>query len=161
MLICSARRLAGRVAQITKPPITCTPLIARKGRCCTFWIMAELDEPSQTITRPKKQQKQGPKPDFFLALRVASPRVQDSMLAVQRSIEAHSPHMRGACVDVASSHLTLAVLHLPTEDDRQRAVQLLLALHDMLAQQSLLRPVHVTMAGLSHFANRVSSSTSA
>jgi hypothetical protein len=51
---------------------------------------------------------QAPRPNHFLALQVShEPSVVAAIQKVQAAVAAHSPHLKKACVEAASSHLTL------------------------------------------------------
>lgn len=58
-------------------------------------------------------------------------------------------------MDAQSSHLTLGVMALQSEDDMARAEAALRTLGDVLAQQGLLGPLELSLGGLSHFNNQV------
>ena len=49
-----------------------------------------------------------PRPNYFLALQVSqSPSVVAAIGKVHAAVSKHSPHLKKACVEAASSHLTL------------------------------------------------------
>lgn len=58
-------------------------------------------------------------------------------------------------MDAESSHLTLGVMALQSEDDMARAEAALRTLGVVLAQQGLLGPLELSLGGLSHFNNQV------
>lgn len=82
--------------------------------------------------------------------------VTGAIAAVQAALTAHSPHLKKACVEAASAHLTLGVMALPGEEQKQAAAAALAALADALEAQALLEPVEINLEGLSHFRNQVS-----
>ncbi|PRW56056.1 A-kinase anchor 7 isoform gamma [Chlorella sorokiniana] len=97
-----------------------------------------------------------PRPTHFLALQVSQhPGVAAAISTVQASLKRHSPHLKKACVEAASAHLTLGVMALNSEEERARAAAVLAALAEPLRQAALLAPVRVQLEGLSHFKNQV------
>ncbi len=83
------------------------------------------------------------------------PGVAAAIGTVQASLKRHSPHLKKACVEAVSAHLTLGVMALPNEEERARAADVLAALAGPLRQAALLAPVQVQLEGLSHFKNQV------
>lgn len=78
-----------------------------------------------------------------------------AIATVQASLARHSPHLKKACVEPASAHLTLGVMALGSEEERARAAGALAALAGPLRDAALLAPVEVELEGLSHFKNQV------
>lgn len=76
-------------------------------------------------------------------------------LHVQASVAKHSPHLKKACVDAVSSHLTLGVMALNSEEELEAAQQAMLALGPELQRQGLAAPLELSLAGLSSFNDQV------
>jgi len=111
------------------------------------------------LEQPKKQRPQrkpSPRPDHFLAFRLAhNVGVATTIATVQSSIVNHSPHLQPALVDPASVHITLGVLCLPDEASL-RAASSCLAIAIATATSELGGPPPpVVFEGISHFDNRV------
>lgn len=83
------------------------------------------------------------------------PGVTAAIGVVQASLKRHSPHLKKACVEAASAHLTLGVMALNSEAEQARAVDVLAGLAEPLREAKLLAPVTVQLEGLSHFKNQV------
>lgn len=72
-----------------------------------FLVEATLPCPRPVPRRPTPP----PRANYFLALQVSqAPAVVAAIQRVQAAVSKHSPHLKKACVDAASSHLTLVSL---------------------------------------------------
>ncbi|KAL4421704.1 hypothetical protein ABPG77_010648 [Micractinium sp. CCAP 211/92] len=117
---------------------------------------AEQQRPAKRAKRDKERKPQPPRPNHFLALQVSKhPEICAAIAQVHSCLAQRAPHLKKACVDPASAHLTLGVMALQGEADRERAGQVLAGLAAPLAQAELLQPLEVRLEGLSHFRNQV------
>ena len=119
-------------------------------------------EDSNLTTRPppprprsdrKPKPPKEPPPDHFLAIRLShDSSVTSTITSIHDSILQYSPHLQPACVDPMSAHLTLGVLHLPTEEKLNAAQAALLTAAKAAALQT---PCSVTLQSIGHFRNQV------
>ncbi|GAB4820805.1 hypothetical protein N2152v2_007851 [Parachlorella kessleri] len=122
--------------------------------CSTAAQAAVVASPEPLASFPKPARE--PRPTHFLALQVShAPSVTDAIRKVQAAVCEHSPHLKKACVDAASSHLTLGVMALQGEQDIAHAEETLCQLSGVLSQEQLLEPLELKLGGLSHFRNQV------
>lgn len=94
-------------------------------------------------------------PNYFLAIRVSSPQIHSVIKIVQDSITTHNDKLTPALVSLATLHLTLMVIHLESDEQIQKATEVLnqckISLDPILRNDALT----LTFSGLDHFNHQV------
>lgn len=94
-------------------------------------------------------------PNYFLAIRVSSPQIHSGIKIVQDSITTHNDKLTPALVSLATLHLTLMVIHLESDEQIQKATEVLnqckIRLDPILRNHALT----LTFSGLDHFNHQV------
>ena len=94
-------------------------------------------------------------PNYFLAIRVSSPQIHSGIKIVQDSITTHNDKLTPALVSLSTLHLTLMVIHLESDEQIQKATEVLnqckIRLDPILRNNALT----LTFSGLDHFNHQV------
>ena len=94
-------------------------------------------------------------PNYFLAIRVSSPQIHSAIKILQDSITTQNNKLTPALIPVITLHLTLMVIHLESDEQIQKATEVLnqckISL-DPILQNSALK---LTFSGLDHFHHQV------
>ncbi|XP_072014508.1 uncharacterized protein [Amphiura filiformis] len=95
-------------------------------------------------------------PNFFVAIQIASPDIQNALLNVQKTVVIGDEKLKDAMVPIATMHLTIMVMHLANDDDITRAKAALRDCNEVLTPRfEEDGKLNISFQGLGHFNNQV------
>ena len=143
-------------------PAGCVPQVPDAGEISPITIpLHPRTQPFDPLTwslpsRKRKRRSAKPRMNYFLALRINSSTLMQQAADVQDAIASNHPHLASAFTSVKKLHLTLFVMHLPSEEEVQKAQDALHACKDIV-DSTFETHKHCTLSfsGLSTFQSRV------
>ncbi|CAM1299161.1 akap7 (predicted) [Pycnogonum litorale] len=95
------------------------------------------------------------RPNYFIGIQVNDKNILDNVKLVQETMIQNEPLLKSAMIPVATFHLTLLVMHLASNEEIQRAGDLLKQCYEEIKEDFLANPVSLEFSGLNHFNNQV------
>ncbi|KAJ6654378.1 hypothetical protein lerEdw1_006971 [Lerista edwardsae] len=116
--------------------------------------MVENEEKVAFKSRGKSFPLPKHRPTHFIAIRITSPEIREAVSRVQGALGDIRPDLAEFCVDVATLHLTLCLLHLESPEEIHNAIT---ALQELQANSQRLLPPALLLSfqGVENFNSRV------
>lgn len=95
------------------------------------------------------------RPNFFLGIQITNADVHQAIVKVQEEMLAYNKSLMRSFIDAATSHLTLLVAYIDTDEALQIAQSALDECGTKLMDIMTEKPVRLTFSGVSHFSNQV------
>ncbi|XP_045599139.2 uro-adherence factor A [Procambarus clarkii] len=95
------------------------------------------------------------RPNYFLGIQITNPDIHKAIVKVQEDMLAFDESLTRSFVDAATSHLTLLVAYIDTEESLQVAQSAMDECASRLMGDLTTNPLKLTFSGVSHFSNHV------
>lgn len=110
----------------------------------------------QASPSPPHRKRHKPRPTHFLALQLSQHAAAvHAATTVQAAVTAAAPHLKMACVECSTLHVTLQVMAITDDDMLMRAIAALERCGQALDRDNLLTPVVLSLNGLGSFNDSV------
>ncbi|XP_069960252.1 uncharacterized protein [Cherax quadricarinatus] len=94
------------------------------------------------------------RPNFFLGIQITNADIHQAIVKVQEEMLAYDKSLMRSFIDAATSHLTLLVAYIDTDEALQIAQSALDECGTKLMDVMTEKPVRLTFSGVSHFSNQ-------
>ncbi|KAK4287032.1 hypothetical protein Pmani_039889 [Petrolisthes manimaculis] len=95
------------------------------------------------------------RPNYFVGIQISNADIHKSLIRIQEDMESYDESLFRALVDVATSHITLLVAHVDTEEALSLATSALAKCGKQLKDDLSVCPLQLTFSGISHFGHQV------
>ncbi|XP_042875064.1 A-kinase anchor protein 7-like [Penaeus japonicus] len=102
-----------------------------------------------------KIQRKSPRPNYFVGIQVSDCEIHRAVVRIQEAVVAFDPLLYQTLIDVASSHITLLVMHIDSDATLSIASSALETCWDILKEDIGKRPIKMTFSGIGSFSDRV------
>ncbi|XP_020646350.3 A-kinase anchoring protein 7 isoform X2 [Pogona vitticeps] len=110
---------------------------------------------SEEDSRTKKKKKSQDRPNYFISVPITNPKIMDGVQSLQDTIIRGDNRLSKAMVHNGSLHVTLLVMHLPSEAVIDDAVDGFLESKDLIEELLQGTPMNLSFQGTDHFRNQV------
>ncbi|XP_071531694.1 uncharacterized protein [Panulirus ornatus] len=95
------------------------------------------------------------RPNYFVGIQISNPDIHKSIVKIQEDLVSLDEFLAKSFVDVATSHITLLVAHIDTEDSLTVACAALDECSNRMTDDFSTNPLLLTFSGVSHFSHQV------
>ncbi|XP_037782830.1 A-kinase anchor protein 7-like [Penaeus monodon] len=94
------------------------------------------------------------RPNYFVGVKISNAEIHQAIVKIQEDLIAFEPKFARALIDVATSHITLLVAHIDSEEKLSLAISALDECKKKLTDFTT-KPIQLTFSGVGHFSNQV------
>ncbi|KAK3879832.1 hypothetical protein Pcinc_015639 [Petrolisthes cinctipes] len=95
------------------------------------------------------------RPNYFVGIQISNADIHKALIRIQEDMVSYDESSFRALVDVATSHITLLVAHVDTEEALSLATSALAKCGKQLKDDLSVCPLQLTFSGISHFGHQV------
>ncbi|KAK4303941.1 hypothetical protein Pmani_024084 [Petrolisthes manimaculis] len=95
------------------------------------------------------------RPNYFVGIQISNEDIHKALIRIQEDMVSYDESLFRALVDVATSHITLLVAHVDTEEALSLATSALAKCGKQLMDDLSACPLQLTFSGISHFGHQV------